>query len=146
MLLFKKWMQEYNKSTVYIFEMFKARQTIWYVIHADWMLLKMWPHLTFGWPFANISSTIHPTYGKLYIFVILMTKRVIWHTWKQCSSIFEIWPQNSLMRNPYLGGVKSLNILPKCIPTKNVLLTKNSFSPKCNIGTSLTVLFNWKMV
>ena len=56
------------------------------------MLLKIWPHLTFGWPFVNISLTIHPTHNKLYIFVILITSRVIWYTWKVIWSILKIWP------------------------------------------------------
>ena len=56
------------------------------------MLLKIWPHLTFGWPFLNIFLTIHPTHSKLYIFVILITSRVIWYTWKVIWSILKIWP------------------------------------------------------
>ena len=42
--------------------------------------------------FVNIALTIHPTYSKLYIFVILITSRVIWYTWKVIWSIFKIWP------------------------------------------------------
>ena len=53
---------------------------------------KFGPHLTFGWPFVNISLTMHPTYIKLYIFVILITSRVIWYTWKVIWSILKIWP------------------------------------------------------
>ena len=72
--------------------MCKLRGIIWYVIHANRMLLKIWPHLTFGWPIVNISLTIHPTHSKLYIFVILITSRVIWYTWKVIWSILKIWP------------------------------------------------------
>ena len=72
--------------------MYKLRGVIWYVIHANRMLLKIWPHLTIGWPFVNISLTMHPTYIKLYIFVILITSRVIWYTWKVIWSILKIWP------------------------------------------------------
>ena len=77
---------------VYIFGMCKLRGIIWYIIHANRMLLKIWPHLTFGWPFVNISLTIHPTHSKLYIFVIPMTSRVIWYTWKVIWSILKFWP------------------------------------------------------
>ena len=52
----------------------------------------IWPHLTFVWPFINISLTIHPTHNKLYIFVILTTSPVIWYTWKAIWSILKIWP------------------------------------------------------
>ena len=72
--------------------MCKLRGIIWYIIHANRTLLKIWPHLTFGWPFVNISLTIHPTHSKLYIFVILITSRVMWYTWKVIWSILKIWP------------------------------------------------------
>ena len=81
-----------NSLKVYIFGMCKLRGIIWYIIHANRMWLKIWPHLTFGWPFVNISLTIHPTHSKLYIFVILITSRVIWYTWKAILSILKIWP------------------------------------------------------
>ena len=55
--------------------MYKLRGIILYIIHANRMLLKIWPHLTFGWPFVNISLTIHPTHSKLYIFVILKAEQ-----------------------------------------------------------------------
>ena len=70
----------------------KLRGIIWYIIHANRMLLKIWPHLTFAWPSVNISQTIHPTHSKLYIFVIIITSRVIWYTWKVIWSILKIWP------------------------------------------------------
>ena len=65
-----------------------------YIIHAnvveDLTPLDLW---TFGWPFVNISLTIHPKHSKLYIFVILITSRVIWYTWKVIIwSILKIWP------------------------------------------------------
>ena len=81
-----------NSLKVYIFGMCKLRGIIWYIIHANRMLLKIWPHLTFGWPFVNITLTIHPTHSKLYIFVIPMTSRVIWYTWKVIWSILKFWP------------------------------------------------------
>ena len=71
--------------------MCKLRGIIWYIIHANQML-KIWPHLTFGWPFVNISVTIHHTHSEIYIFVILITSRVIWYTWKVIWSILKIWP------------------------------------------------------
>ena len=74
---------------VYIFGMCKPRGIFWYIIYANWMLLKIWPHLTFRWPFANISLTIHSTHSKLYIFVIPITSRVIWYTWKVIWSILK---------------------------------------------------------
>ena len=64
------------------------------------MLLKIWPHLTFGWPFVNISLTLHPTHSKLYIFVILITSRVIWYTWKVIWSILKFWPPLDLCVTP----------------------------------------------
>ena len=72
--------------------MCKLRGTIWYIIHANRMLLKIWPHLTFGWPFVNISLSIHPSHSKLYIFVLLVTSRVIWYTWKAIWNILKFWP------------------------------------------------------
>ena len=50
-----------NIMKVYTFELHKIIRTIWYVILADRTWDKNWPHLTVGWPFAYISSTIHPT-------------------------------------------------------------------------------------
>ena len=81
-----------NSLKVYIFGTCKLRGIIWYIIHVNRMLLKIWPHLTFGWPFVNMSLTIHPTHSKLYIFVILITSRVIWSTWKAIWSSLKIWP------------------------------------------------------
>ena len=81
-----------NSLEVYIFEICKLRGIIWYILHANQMLLKIWPHLTFGWPFDNISLTIHPTHSKLYIFVILVTSQVILYTWKVIWAILKIWP------------------------------------------------------
>ena len=80
--------------------MCKWRGIIWYIIHANRMLLKIWPHLTFGWPFVNISRTIHPTHSKLYIFAILMTSRVLWYTWKVIWSILKFWPLLDLCVTP----------------------------------------------
>ena len=54
-----------NSLKVYIFGMCKLRGKIWCIIHTNWMLLKNRPHLTFGWPFVNISQTIHPMHRKL---------------------------------------------------------------------------------
>ena len=80
--------------------MCNPRGIIWYIIHANRTLLKIWPHLTFGWPFVNISLTIHSTHSKLYIFVILMTSRVIWYTWKVTWSILKFWPPLDLCVTP----------------------------------------------
>ena len=57
-------------------------------------------HLTFGWSFVNISHTIHPTQSKLYIFVILITSRVIWYAWKVIWSILKFWPPLDLCVTP----------------------------------------------
>ena len=62
-----------NNIKVYIFVMCRSKGTIWHVIHENRTLLKIWPHLTFPWPFDDISITIGLTYRKLYIFVILIT-------------------------------------------------------------------------
>ena len=116
--------------------MYKTRQTIWCVIHAERTSLKIWPHLTFGWHFTYISSTIHK-HRTNYIFVILTSN--LTHI-NACFNDFLNLTPNSIMRNPYWGGVKSLKILPKHTPTNNdCKLTKNSFLPKCYTGTSLTV-------
>ena len=93
-----------NSLKVYILGMCRLREIIWYIIHANRMLLKVWPHLTFGWPFVNISQTIHPTHSKLYIFVILMTSRVIWYTWKFIWSILKFWPLLNLCVTPTEKG------------------------------------------
>ena len=81
-----------NRLKVYIFGICKLRGIIWYIVRANRMLLKIWPHLTFGWPFVKISLTMHPTHSKLYIFVILIISREIWYTWKVIWSILKIWP------------------------------------------------------
>ena len=89
--------------------MCKLRGIFCYVIYENGMLLKIWPHLTFGWPFVNISLTTHPTHSKLYSFVILITSRVIWYTWKVIWSILKFWP----LRDSYWEGAKSSKILSK---------------------------------
>ena len=91
-----KWAYIKSKSSntsslkVYIFGMCKLRGIFWYIIYANWMLLKIWPHLTFGWPFVDISLTIHPTHSKLY-FCDPITSRKIWYTWKVIWSILKFW-------------------------------------------------------
>ena len=85
-----------NSLKVYIFEMCKLRGIIWYIIHANWMLLKNWP----TWPFVNISLTMHSTHSKLYIFVILITSQVIWYTWQVIWSISKFWPPLDLCVTP----------------------------------------------
>ena len=119
--------------------MYRLRGIIWYIIHANQMLLKVWPHLTFGWPFVNISQTIHPTHSKLYIFVILMTSRVIWYTWKFIWSILKFWPPLDLCVTPTGKGPKSSKILSKYFLTYNDFKTiNNSFSSKWHLSTSST--------
>ena len=71
-------------------------------------VVEIWPHLTFGWPFVNISLTIHPTHSKLYIFVILITSRVMWYTWKVIWSILKFWPPLDLCVTPTGKGPNSL--------------------------------------
>ena len=99
-----------NSLKVYIFGMSKLREIIWYIIHANRMLLKIWPYLTFGWPFVNIALTMHPTHSKLYIFVILITSRVIWYTWTVIWNILKIWRQLD-HDDSYWEGAKSSKIL-----------------------------------
>ena len=109
------------------------------MIHANRMLLKIWPHLTFGWPFVNISLTMHPTRSKLYIFVILITSRVIWYTWKVIWSILKIWP----VRDPYWEGAKSSKILSNYFLTCNDFKTiNNSFSSKWHLSTVKEYIVN----
>ena len=103
------------------------------------MLLKIWPHLTFGWPFVNISLTIHPTHSKLYIFVILITSRVIWYIYERPFETFwkfnPPWP----LRDPYWEGAKSSKILSKYFLTYNDFKPiNNSFSSKWHLSTSST--------
>ena len=127
-----------NSLKVYIFGMCKLRGIIWYIIHGNRMLLKIWPHLTFGWPFVNIALTMHPTHSKLYIVVILITSRVIWYTWKVIWSILKIWP----LHDPYWEGAKSSKILSKYFLTYNDFKTiNNSFSSKWHLSTSSTTVF-----
>ena len=100
--------------------MCKLRGIIWYIIHSNRLLLKFWPHFTFGWPFVNISISIHPTHSKLYTFVILIiTSRVIWYTWKVIWSILKSWPPTCLLRDPCWEGAKSSKILSKYFLTYN---------------------------
>ena len=76
------------------------------------MLLTIWPHLTFGWPFVNISLTIHPIHSKLYNLVILITSREIWYTWKHLKhfeNLTPTWP----LSDPYWEEAKSSIILSK---------------------------------
>ena len=97
-LIFKS--ESSNRLKVYIFGLCKLRGIIWYINHANRMFLKIWPHLTFGWPFVNISLAIDPTHSKLYIFVILITSRVTWYTWKVIWSILKFWPPLDLCVTP----------------------------------------------
>ena len=124
-----------NSLKVHFFGTCKLRGIIWYIIHPNRMLLKIWPHLTFGWPFVNIASTIHPTHNKVYIFVILITSWVIWYTW----NLTPTWP----LRDPYLEGAKSSKILSKYFLTYNNFKTiNNPFLSKWHLSTSSTTVFN----
>ena len=111
-----------NSLKVYISGMCKLRGIIWYIIHANRMFLKIWPHLTFKWPFVNIALTIHPTHSKLYIFVILIASRVIWYTWKVTWSILKFYP--------YLTSAWPLPNCPK--------FCQNIFWPITNSKPSIT--------
>ena len=122
--------------------MCKLREMIWYIICANRMLLKNWPHLTFKWPFVNISLTIPPTHSKLYIFVILITSRTIWYTWKVIWSILKFWPLLELCVTPTGKGAKSSEILSKYFLTYNDFKSiNNSFSSKWHLSTSYTTVF-----
>ena len=133
-----------NIIKVYVFGMYKERRTIWYIIHENWTLFKIWPHLNFRWPFPNISLSKGLTHSKVYIFVIIMTWGVIWHTWKHLWSILKIWPQFDPCATPPEKGVKSPKILSQNYLTfEDFKSTSDSFWPECNIGTSLTTLFNY---
>ena len=105
-----------------------AIQTIWYFIHVNRTLLKIWPHLTFAWPLANITLTKNQRHNNLYIFVILKRQRamIIWHTWKNISSIFEIWPQINPYVTPTGEGVYCL----KLSNSNDFKTTTNSISSK----------------
>ena len=137
-----------NSFKVYIFGMCKLRGIIWYIIHANRMLLKIWPHLTFGWPFVNISLTIHPTHNKLYIFVILITSRVIWYTWKAVWSILKFWPPLDLSVTPtgkWPNRRKFCqNILKYFLTYNDIKTINNSFSSKWHLSTSSTTVFNFQ--
>ena len=119
--------------------MCKLRGIIWYIIHANRMLLKIWPHLTFGWPFVNISLTIHPTDSKLYD-PFDLTSNLIYmkgHL-KHFEMLTPIWP----LRDPYWEGAKSSKILSKYFLTYNDFKTiNNSFSSKWHLSTSSTTVF-----
>ena len=78
--------------------MSKLRGIFWYVIYANWMLLKIWPHLTFGWPFVNISLTIHLTHSKLYVFGD--PSNLTSNTWKVIWSNLKFWPPLDLCVTP----------------------------------------------
>ena len=67
--LFQKWSS--NSLKVYIFGMWKLKGII-----SQISFMQIWSHLTFGWPFVNISLTIHPTHSKLYIFVTLTSNLI----------------------------------------------------------------------
>ena len=98
--LISKLKAQITSKYIYIFGMCKLRGIFWYIIYANRMMLKIWTHLTFGWPFVNISLTIHPTHNKLYIFVILIASRVIWYTWKVIWRILKFWPLLDLCVTP----------------------------------------------
>ena len=75
------------------------------------VVVKNFTPLTFGWPFVNISLTIHPTHSKLYMCVILITSRVFWYTWKAIwSIILKIWPS----LDPYVTPIWNWPNRPKC--------------------------------
>ena len=106
--------------------MCKLRGIIWYIVHANRMLLKIWPHLTFGWPFINISLTVHPTHRKLYIFAIIITSRVIWYKSKVIWSILKCWPLLDLCVTPTGKGPNRPNFC------------QNIFSPITTSKPSIT--------
>ena len=87
------------------------------------MLLKIWPYLTFGWPFVNISLTINPTHRKLYIYIYFCdpynpTSNLIYmkgHL-KQFENLTSTW----ILRDPYWEGAKSSKMWSKYFLTYNV--------------------------
>ena len=97
--------------------MCKLRGIIWYIIHANWMLLKIWPHLTFGLPFVNIFLTMHPTHSKLYICYdpYNLTSNFIYM--KVHLKHFEILTPTWPLRDPNWEGAKSSKISSKYFMT-----------------------------
>ena len=127
-----------NSLKVYIFGICKLRGVICYIIHANQILLKIWPHLTFGWSFVNISLTIHPTHRKLYFCdPYNLTSNLIYmkgHL-KHFENLTATWP----LRDPYWEGAKSSKILSKYFLTYNDFKTiNNSFSSNWHLSTSST--------
>ena len=113
------------------------RGIFWYIVYSNWMLLKSWPNLTFGWPFINISITIHVhTHSKLiYIFfVILTTSRVIWYTRNAIWSIMKFWPHLTSAW-PLLWRDQIVKNFVKIFLTYNDFNTiSNSFSSKWHLS------------
>ena len=99
--------------------MCKLRGIIWYIIHANQMLLKIWPHLTFGWPFVNISLTIHPTHSKTIYFCDPYDRTSNLIYMKGHSKHFEILTPTWPLRDPCWEGGKSSKILSKYFLTYN---------------------------
>ena len=86
-----------NNVKVYIFVMCKSKGRIWHVIHETQTLLKIWSHLTFQWPFVNISLYFCDHY-HLTSNLIYMKNHV-----KHFEILTPIWPA----RDPYREGVNS---------------------------------------
>ena len=135
--LFQKWKLKQLKSIYFWNVQAERNNLIYHSCKSD--VVEIWPHLTFGWPFVNISLTMHPTHSKLYIFVILMTSRVIWYTWKLIWSILKFWPPLDLCVTPTGKGPNRSKNLSKYFLTYNDFRTINdSFSSKWHLSTSST--------
>ena len=106
------------------------------------MLLKIWPHLTFGWPFVNISLTIHPTHSKLYYLYDPYNLTSNFTYMKGHLKYFEILTPTWPSRDPYWKGAKLSKTLSKCCLTYNDFKTiNNSVSLKWHLSTTSTTVF-----
>ena len=97
-----------NSLKVYVFGMCKLRGITWYIFHVNRMLLKIWPHLTFGWPFVNISLHIA---NYIFFYPYDRTNNLIYM--KGHLNHFEILTPTWPLRDPYWEGAKLSKILSK---------------------------------
>ena len=90
-LIFRK-IKSSNLVKLYIFGMLTSSRVIWYITHRDWMILKIWPHLTLDRKWPHNSITDDKKYQKLYIFGILVVSGVVWGITRGGQTILKIWP------------------------------------------------------
>ena len=102
----------------------------------------IWPQLTFNRKWPSNSPTELKMYDKLYIFWIVVIRRVIWDVTWLYLTIFHFWPLLTPHLTPMGRGQMSKKKLSKCLASSiSIKTTSNSILSKVDLRSSCAQVF-----